>query len=183
VSQVGLLIHGFESAIIPHYRNSIFRSVRTRRGPPPTTRGFRGRRPHGYPKSPRRVVGGAKTRFVVRVREVGGSNPLSPTETTRVGNVTALVVFFLKPLTTRLRKLTSRVVGRLKNADGRKTARVAKVPAVWSEEEETFLKRPHGSSVFVILVASKQPSAPLSQVSCVASSLSVVSSSLAEFNA
>jgi hypothetical protein len=114
--------------------------------------------------------------FTVRVREVGGSNPLSPTETTRVGEATALVVFYIRPLTTRFRKMTSRVVARLKNLGDRKTARTGKVPAVWSEAEETLLKRPHGSSAFVPLLASKQRSAPLSPANCVVLSLSVVSS-------
>jgi len=46
------------------------------------------------------------------------------------------------------------VVSRLKNLGYRKTARIDKVVAVWSEDEKMVLKRPHGSPVFLALLAS-----------------------------
>ena len=50
--------------------------------------------------------------------------------------------------------MTSRVVFGLKNQNNLKTARMNKVPAVWSEDEEALLKRPHGPFVFVLLLAA-----------------------------
>jgi hypothetical protein len=55
--------------------------------------------------------------------------------------------FSLRLLTTRLLKMTSRVVSTLKNLANRETARMDKVAPVWSQDAKSLLKRPHGSSM------------------------------------
>ena len=61
--------------------------------------------------------------------------------------------FSLRPLTARLPEMTSRVVSKMQNLVNYKTARIDQVAPVWSDDDETLLKRPHGSFVLLPLLA------------------------------